>query len=67
MKEISAHKIRIASPEEIELMPFMQFFAANNIRIREAKIVRPTLEEVFLKIAGIKINRLEKKAEGGGK
>lgn len=67
VKEISAHKIRIASPEEIELMPFMQFFAANNIRIREAKIVRPTLEEVFLKIAGIKINRLEKKAEGGGK
>ncbi|NLY89448.1 MAG: ABC transporter ATP-binding protein [Firmicutes bacterium] len=67
VKEISAHKVRIASPEEIELMPFMQFFSANNIKIKEAKIVRPTLEEVFLKITGIKIHKLNKEKEGGAK
>ena len=60
----SKNCIRISSPFSIELMPFMQFFEGLNIKISEAKIIHPSLEEVFVKITGIEINKLKKEQEG---
>lgn len=58
------HSIRIISKDQIELMPFMKFFEQENIKISEAKIIRPSLEEVFVKITGIEIDKLKKEKEG---
>ncbi|MFZ7131238.1 MAG: ABC transporter ATP-binding protein [Eubacteriales bacterium] len=64
IKSSSDHSIRISSDEKIELMPFMNFFDSNDIKISEAKIIRPSLEEVFVKITGIEIDKLKKEKEG---
>jgi len=59
--------IRITSKEKMELKPFMAFFDMKNIGITEARIIRPSLEEVFVKITGIEIAKLTKEKEAGGK
>jgi ABC-2 type transport system ATP-binding protein len=64
IKASTGHSIRITSQEPIELMPFMKFFAQEGIKVSEAKIIRPSLEDVFVKITGIGIDKLKKEKEG---
>ncbi|MFW5894875.1 MAG: ABC transporter ATP-binding protein [Bacillota bacterium] len=64
IKQSSDKSIRIASKKKVELMPFMTFFESKGIGVEEAKIIRPSLEEVFVKITGIEMKRLEKEKEG---
>ncbi len=64
IKSSTNHSIRITSKEPIELMPFMKFFEYEGIKISETKIIRPSLEEVFVKITGIEIDKLKKEKEG---
>ena len=63
---IDHFRIRISSPEKIDLMPFMKFFDEKKSLVREAKIIRPSLEEVFVKVTGIEIDRMKKEKEKGG-
>jgi len=63
---IDHFRIRISSPEKIDLMPFMKFFDEKKQLVREAKIIRPSLEEVFVKVTGIEIDRMKKEKEKGG-
>ncbi len=67
VKNVTKHSMRIGSAKEIELMPFMRFFEDNGIKISEAKIIRPSLEDVFVEITGIEIDKLKKEKEKGGK
>lgn len=62
--KINASKIRIISGEKVNLMPFMNFFDERDILVREAKIIHPSLEEVFVKITGIEIDKMKKEKEG---
>ncbi len=64
IKSSTNRSIRITSKEQIELMPFMKLFEQEGIKISEAKIIRPSLEEVFVKITGIEIDKLKKEKEG---
>jgi ABC-2 type transport system ATP-binding protein len=63
INNITTNSIRISSTESIELMPFMRFFDDNDIIVSEARIIRPSLEEVFVKITGIEIDKLRKEKE----
>ena len=56
--------LRVSSPEKIDLMPFMKFFAEEKCLVREARIIRPSLEEVFVKVTGLEIDHLKKEKEG---
>ena len=64
VKSVTDHSIRISSRNRIEIMPFMKLFDNNGIKINEAKVIRPSLEEVFIKITGIEIDKLHKEKEG---
>jgi ABC-2 type transport system ATP-binding protein len=64
IKQLSSHSIKISSAEKVQLMPFMHFFEERGIIVSEAKILRPSLEEVFVNITGIEINKLKKEKEG---
>jgi ABC-2 type transport system ATP-binding protein len=59
--------VKIYSRERLNLMPFMNFFESNGITVNEAKIIRPSLEEVFVKITGIGLDKMKKEKEGGKK
>ncbi len=58
------HTISIRSPEPLDIMPFMQFFDSKGIKVREAKLIRPSLEDVFVRVTGIELARLKKEKEG---
>ncbi|RQD74787.1 MAG: ABC transporter ATP-binding protein [Candidatus Syntrophonatronum acetioxidans] len=59
--------VRIFSKDKIDLMPFMKHFDEKKVLVREARIIRPSLEEVFVKVTGIKINKMQNEKEGGKK
>ncbi|MFO7810277.1 MAG: ATP-binding cassette domain-containing protein [Candidatus Delongbacteria bacterium] len=67
VKSVDKETIRISSVAEVELMPFMNYFDKKDIKINEAKIMRPSLEEIFVKVTGIEIEKLKKEKEKGGK
>lgn len=49
----SGHKsIRIKAPFEIELLPLLEYFAVQGHKIKEARLVARTLEDVFVQITG---------------
>jgi len=61
---MSDKSIRIFSENQIKLMPFMNFFDGKDLNVNEAKIIRPSLEEVFVKVTGLEIDKLKKEKEG---
>jgi ABC-2 type transport system ATP-binding protein len=67
MEPVDSFTVRIHSDEKVSLMPFMQFFDDNSYTIHEAKIIKPSLEEVFVKVTGIGIDKMKEEKEGGKK
>jgi ABC-2 type transport system ATP-binding protein len=59
-----AKSIRISSYEKIDLMPLMKFFDQHELLMREARIIRPSLEDVFVKITGIGLDKMKNEKEG---
>jgi len=60
---LSDDTLRIHSPIPISLMPFIQFFDEKGINVYEAKVIRPSLEDVFVKVTGIEIDKMSKEKE----
>jgi ABC-2 type transport system ATP-binding protein len=54
----------ISSPERIPLSPILQYLDSKGISVFEAKEMRPTLEDVFVKVTGIEAGKLHKEKEG---
>ncbi|MBS4535898.1 ABC transporter ATP-binding protein [Clostridium sp. D2Q-14] len=61
---INDNIIRIKSKENISLTPIMKYFDEKGLSVYEAKVIRPSLEDVFVKITGIEVSKMNKK---GGK
>lgn len=57
----------IASPVKVALSPILQYLDGRGISVFEAKEIRPTLEDVFVKVTGIETGKLQKEKEGGKK
>ena len=45
-------------------MPFMKVFDEKAIKVNEARIIKPSLEEIFVKITGIEVDKMKKETEG---
>ncbi|MFA5675945.1 MAG: ABC transporter ATP-binding protein [Christensenellales bacterium] len=54
------------SEKRIALSPVLQYLDGKGVAVFEAKELRPTLEDVFVKITGIEAARLKKERERGG-
>ncbi len=62
----SDHSFVIASEQRIPLLPAMDFLHDKGIDVYEARELRPSLEDVFVKLTGIKASTLKKDQERGG-
>lgn len=51
--------VSIHAPAPFPLLPLVQFFEERSLPVYEAKIVRPSLEEVFVKITGIEPQKMQ--------
>jgi ABC-2 type transport system ATP-binding protein len=56
----------IRSEKRIPLLPVMEYFDRGGIAVYEARELRPTLEDVFVKLTGIEAAKLKKEKEKGG-
>ncbi len=60
------HSIVMSSENRISLLPVMQYLDEKGIAVFEAKELRPTLEDIFVKVTGIESAKLKKEKEKGG-
>lgn len=64
--EISGDDIfRVRSSYPVNLTPFMNFFDRNGLTVYEAKRIHPSLEEVFVKVTGIEISKMQEDNDKG--
>ncbi len=64
LSHIQDSVFQVRSAITLDLMPFMSFFDTRRIKVMEAKIIKPSLEEVFVKITGIERDVMKKEKEG---
>ncbi len=55
--------IKILSTAKIDISPIVSFLSSENIFVTEAKLIRPTLEDAFVKMTGIEIDLMKKEKE----
>ena len=56
--------LRVVSAGSIELLPLLSLLAENRAVVTEAKLLRPSLEEVFVRVTGIEAAAMKKEPEG---
>jgi ABC-2 type transport system ATP-binding protein len=61
------HTVTLISREPIALSPVLQYLDAHGISVFEAKEMRPSLEDVFVKVTGIGAAELKKEKGGRAK
>jgi ABC-2 type transport system ATP-binding protein len=59
-----AHHLRLVSESSIELLPLLEAVAEGGAEVSEARLIRPTLEEVFVRVTGIESALMRQEREG---
>ncbi len=68
IEKISGNRVVVSSGGEIRIGPLVRFFEDRGLEVLEARKVRPSLEEVFVRITGIEAEEMRKeKSMGGGR
>ena len=62
----SAKQIRVESVETISIGPLVRFIEEQGAEVTEARRVRASLEEVFVRVTGVELNLMRKEKERGG-
>ena len=58
--------VTLVSKERIALSPILQYLDGQGISVFETKELRPSLEDVFVRVTGIEATKLKKEKEKGG-
>jgi len=65
-EQVSASVLRMRTAQPVALAPLIRFLEEHGVGVTEARVVRPSLEDVFVKITGIEVERMKKEKEKGG-
>jgi ABC-2 type transport system ATP-binding protein len=63
---LSSGQVRVESSEPIRVGPLVRFLEDEGIEVMEARRMRPSLEDVFVRITGIEAGLMKKEKAGGG-
>ena len=60
--------IRVEADQPVRVGPLVRFFEDHGVEVSEAKRIRPTLEDIFVRITGLEAEAMgrEKEKAGGG-
>jgi ABC-2 type transport system ATP-binding protein len=64
-EEVSRTALRAHSGSALPLAPLIRFFESHGLDVTEARAIRPSLEEVFVRITGIAMEQMGKEKGGG--
>jgi len=67
-ERVSEAVLRMRTAQPVALAPLIRFLEEHGVGVTEARVVRPSLEDVFVRITGIELERMKKEKEkaGGG-
>jgi len=57
--------LRARTPQALPLAPLVRFFEEHGVDVTEARVIRPSLEDVFVRITGVALERMKKEKEQG--
>jgi ABC-2 type transport system ATP-binding protein len=60
---ISAEQIRVESVETISIGPLVRFIEEQGTQVTEARRIRPSLEDVFVRVTGVELDIMRKEKE----
>ncbi|NMB53231.1 MAG: ABC transporter ATP-binding protein [Leptolinea sp.] len=65
---VDRNQLRIEANSSISLAPLVNFLAAHNLEVLEARSLHPSLEDIFVKVTGLQVDMMKKEREknGGG-
>jgi len=63
---VSTGQLRVESAEAISIGPLVRFVEDHGAEVTEARRLRPSLEEVFVRITGIELDAMRREKEKGG-
>jgi len=66
-ERMSDSALRVHAARPLPLAPLIRFFEEHDVQVTEARIICPSLEEVFVEITGIELERMRKEKEKGGR
>lgn len=55
--------LRISSKNKLDIAPLLSYLGSEGISVYEAKLIRPSLEDAFIRYSGIEIEMLKKEKE----
>ena len=58
-KALTDNALRVTSIEPLRIGPLVQLFEENGAEVTEARVIRPSLEDVFVEVTGIEAGRME--------
>ncbi len=66
-KALTDNALRVTSAEPLRIGPLVRLFEEHGAEVTEARVIRPSLEEVFVEVTGIEIGALKREKEKAGK
>jgi len=63
---VSSEKMRVEAAERIRIGPLVRFIEEQGAEVTEARLARPSLEEVFVEVTGLALEAMKKEKEKGG-
>ncbi len=57
---VSAEQVRVESAETISIGPLVRFIENQSAEVTEARRLRPSLEDVFVRVTGIELDTMRK-------
>jgi ABC-2 type transport system ATP-binding protein len=65
-QSVSPEQVRAESAETISIGPLVRFIESQGTEVTEARLLRPSLEEVFVRLTGIELDAMRKEKETAG-
>ena len=62
----ASDQVRVESTDTISIGPLVRFIENQSIEVTEARRLRPSLEDVFVRVTGIALNGMKQEKEKAG-